>query len=65
MPLYRAYEINGDGHVVGPPLVIKLVNDAEAIAYAARLAGGYDMEIWEEGRRVGVIKRHLDDGYLS
>lgn len=57
MTKYRAYQLDESGHVFAPATAYEARTDAEAIARAAQWASGYDLEIWDESRRVGLIKR--------
>jgi hypothetical protein len=61
MPLYRAYELDEKGHVVGPPVIIVTSNDTDALTHAKRRIDGRDLEIWDEARRVGLVERGRRD----
>jgi hypothetical protein len=51
MTEYRAYFIRLDGQIIRQtPLIC--TDDAEAIALAKQLAGGYVIELWNGGRLV-------------
>jgi hypothetical protein len=54
---YRAYILNDEGHIIG---VHKLncADDDEAKQQAAKLLDGHDLEVWEQARRVAVLKHH-------
>jgi hypothetical protein len=54
---YRAYSLDGDGHIVGfEPLVCG--GDDEAIASAKRLIDGRDIELWA-GVRLVIRLKHI------
>lgn len=56
MPDYRAYLLDSAGHIRAVRIVTA-DDDAAALAAARALpVGGSDIEVWEEGRRVGTLK---------
>jgi len=56
MQEYRAYLIGPDGHFVKR---IELVCDDDEVAkeQAKALVDGYDVELWQEGRRITEFRR--------
>lgn len=56
MPLYRIYQLDS-GHVFAPPKIVVANTDAEIVAQAMNWVDGYDLEIWDEARRVGLVER--------
>ena len=56
MQEYRAYLIGPDGHFVKR---VELVCDDDEAAkeQAKALVDGYDVELWQEGRRITVFRR--------
>jgi hypothetical protein len=52
---YRAYTIGEDGHIVGSE-AFEAVDDIAAIAHAVRFVESRDVEVWQGGRKVGVLK---------
>lgn len=59
MPEYRLYRLTPDGHVSGPADIITCADDGEAIAQAHARLAGKDLEVWQDDRRVALIK-HRD-----
>jgi hypothetical protein len=57
MPKYRLFPLNEQGHVCDPPTIIEAETDDSALARAMQLVHGRDIEVWDEGRYVGVAKR--------
>jgi hypothetical protein len=49
---YRIYTIGRGGHCLGGPQVVECADDKEAIEAAMQLAGGLDVEIWDDKRLV-------------
>jgi hypothetical protein len=56
MPHYRIYSLTKDGHIQSPPVTVDCDGDHAAIARAKALLDGFDLEVWEERRRVAVLK---------
>ena len=56
MRAYRIYLLTKAGHIEGPPSVVTCDTDEEAIQQAKQLKDGHDLEVWDQSRRVGVIK---------
>lgn len=52
---YRAYTIGEDGHISGSNS-FHAADDAAAIAHARQFVDGYDVELWEAGRKVVLLK---------
>jgi hypothetical protein len=49
---YRAYALNSQGHITGPPEIISADSDDAAIREAEALSEGRGIEVWREGRLV-------------
>jgi hypothetical protein len=60
MRTYRAYQIDSTGSVTGPPTIIEAASDAEAVLKAMQSLDGFDIEVWDEARRVGKIEHRRD-----
>ena len=56
MPEYRAYLIGPDGHIV-ERVELVCADDEAAKEQAKALVDGYDVELWQEARRIAVILR--------
>jgi hypothetical protein len=54
---YRAYLIDELGHILRPAKAINAETDEEAIKVARQLVQDHDIELWQEARRV-IILRH-------
>ena len=52
---YRAYTIGEDGHIMDGES-FQAIDDIAAIAHAMRFVEGRDVEVWEGGRKVGVLR---------
>ena len=57
MPQYRVYRLDETGHVSTPPSIIEADSDAEAVEQLMPLAEVATIEIWNEARLIGVIRR--------
>ena len=55
MIYYRFYQINQRGKVFAAPTILKCRDDEEALSQGRDLAGEFPVEIWDGGRRVGVL----------
>jgi hypothetical protein len=53
---YRIYSLTGDGHINAPPMTADCETDEAAIARAKAIGNGCDVEVWQERRRVAVLK---------
>jgi len=47
MAYYRIYKIDGENHIVGPPVEYDGVDDEAAVAEARKLADGHGVDVWE------------------
>ena len=56
MPLYRAYTLTDDDHILDAPKVITCDSDQEAVQTAEQLINGHDVELWNGARLVTRIK---------
>jgi len=56
MAHYRAYIMDGDGHI-SKAIDLVLKNDVEAIEAAKQLVDGHAVELWEQTRKVGIFIR--------
>jgi hypothetical protein len=57
MPLYRFYRICDDGHILGMPDVVDCSDDPDAIEKATARAIASDIDIWDLGRRVAIVRK--------
>jgi hypothetical protein len=56
MPIsYRIYTIGRSGHFLGGSEVVECADDKEAVEKAMQLAGGLDVEIWDDQRLVTPV----------
>jgi hypothetical protein len=55
MAYYRIYKIDGENHIVGPPVEYDGVDDEAAVAEARKLADGHGVEVWESERQIIMI----------
>ncbi len=55
MTYYRFYQINQRGKVFTPPTILKCRDDEEALSQGRDLVGEFPVEIWDGGRRVGML----------
>jgi len=55
---YRLYQIDCEGHVVGPPRIVQCERDEVAMTQARKYVEGRAIEVWRGGERVGVIPPH-------
>ena len=55
MPAYRVYKLDSHGKILGPPHIIECDDDAAAVTEATAYVDGFDLELWDHGRRVAVI----------
>jgi len=54
---YNAYLIGADGHIIRRVELI-CADDDSAKAEASKLADGYDVELWQGNRMIGVLTRN-------
>jgi hypothetical protein len=52
---YRLYKIDPEGHVDGPPQILRCQDDDEASIEARNYVDGHAIEIWRDEKRVGLI----------
>ena len=52
MATYRAYPVDGRGHISHPPHTFDSADDEAAIAYAKQYVDGCDVELWDHTRIV-------------
>ena len=65
MPEYRAYILDRDRHIKGCEPVV-CPDDDTAIAAAKRLVtNGYDVELWQEARRVTTLAHKADSNKIG
>lgn len=50
--LYRAYALNSEDVIAGPPVEFESESDIEAVAIATKRVHGEPFELWQGGRRV-------------
>jgi hypothetical protein len=55
---YRAYIIGQDGHIQNR-VDLSCENDAEAKTLALELLNGYDVELWQLGRKIETFRPGL------
>ena len=59
MAFYRAYVIGRDGHIIKRHEFAASLDDA-ALKHAHQYVDGSDVEVWQDSRKVGLLK-HTDD----
>ena len=52
---YKLYSIRQDGHIEGPPFVLEVEGDKQALEIAKSKVNGHDIEIWQEARLVAYL----------
>jgi hypothetical protein len=52
---YRAYKIDNDGHIIGR-VDLHCDDDETAKQHARALVDGYDIELWDGGRKIAIFK---------
>jgi hypothetical protein len=52
---YRLYKIDRQGHVDGPPQILKCEDDDRALIEARSYVDGHAIELWRDDKRVGLI----------
>ena len=57
---YRVYLIDKNGHIGGPPTILKCPDDQAAVEQAKQYLDGRAVEIWDGARRVA----HFDPIHL-
>ena len=55
MATYRAYLVDGRGHIGRPPHVFESDDDGTAITQAKQYVDGCDVELWDRERMVARI----------
>lgn len=55
MTYCRFYQINQRGKVFAAPTILKCRDDGEGLSQGRDLVGEFPVEIWDGGRRVGVL----------
>jgi hypothetical protein len=61
MPYYRIYTMTEDGHIQSAPVSFNCDDDRAAIERAEAVKNGLDLEVWQERRRVAVLRRNPQD----
>jgi len=56
MPAYRIYALSRVYGLAGQPAWLTCGNDQQAIGAAKRLLDGFDIEVWEGGRVITMLK---------
>lgn len=56
MPNYRAYIIGLWGHFIRAEILESANDDDEALVAARRLVDGHDVELWDGGRHIALLK---------
>jgi hypothetical protein len=56
MPHYRIYTMTKDGHIHSAPVSFDCDDDRAAIERAETMKDGLDLEVWQERRRVAVLR---------
>jgi hypothetical protein len=56
MPYYRIYTVSKDGHIQSAPVSLDCDDDRAAIERAEAMKDGLDLEVWQERRRVAVLR---------
>jgi hypothetical protein len=52
---YRFYSLDERGKVFIPPTILKCRDDDDALVQGQVLVGDFPNEIWDGGRRVGML----------
>jgi len=60
MPAYRAFFLK-DQHIERPGLNFEAADDVAALEHGRKFVNGHDVEVWENARQVGVLKREPSD----
>jgi hypothetical protein len=55
MPEYRVYIVGRDGHFL-KAIDLEAADDAGAIDHAKQFVDGHDVELWQLGRQVILLK---------
>jgi hypothetical protein len=61
MAAYRIYFIGLDGHFTRVE-TLDCPDDSSALGHAARLAGGYEVEVWQQERQIATLRRDAEAG---
>jgi hypothetical protein len=61
MPHYRIYTMTKDGHIQTAPVSFDCDDDRAAIGRAEAMKDGLDLEVWQERRRIAVLRGHPQD----
>jgi len=61
MPHYRIYSVTKEGHIQSAPMTIDCDDDHAAIERAESIKDGLDLEVWQERRRVAVLRDDPND----
>jgi len=61
MPHYRIYSVTKEGHIQSAPITIDCDDDQAAIERAKSIKDGLDLEVWQERRRVAVLRDDPND----
>jgi hypothetical protein len=56
MPVYRVYQIDKKGHILGPAEVITCDDEEEAVRKAKSLVNGHDLEVWQGEPYLGRLQ---------
>ena len=54
---YRAYPVDEEGHILGPPILFECADDETAIKRAKQLARSHNVELWQGARMVATFQR--------
>lgn len=55
MPFYRLYPIGRDNKISGPPTIVRVATDNEALSYEGEGSHGETIEVWRGATMIGVI----------
>jgi hypothetical protein len=56
---YRAYTLDDKGHIVCV-YELNACDDEDAIAQAQQYVDGHDIEVWQKGRKIGLLSRDAE-----
>lgn len=58
--LYRVFPLDKSARIAGPPSVLNVQNDDDAIVEARKLVAKQDLELWRGTRRVATLRTKAD-----
>lgn len=58
MPDYRLFPVKKDGHIIGPPAIVSVEHDGDAVREAKKRLNGNGIEVWQGNRRIAILSPH-------